>query len=73
MTHVDVKTVQGPHGAWYVQVPEGFVLCLVEKEKADGEWRECAAVRIVADEAGTVAAFEACDDLDWLTSPEAEK
>jgi hypothetical protein len=72
---MDVKTVQGPGGEWYVRVPDDHVLCLVSKETAEAhaDWRECAAVRIVTSEDGTVASLEVAPDLEWLTSPEAER
>jgi hypothetical protein len=72
---MDVETVQGPGGEWYVRVPDDHLLCLVSKGTAEAhaEWRECAAVRIVTNEDGTVGALEVAPDLDWLTSPEAER
>jgi hypothetical protein len=54
-------------------VPDGYVLCLITKETAEAhvDWRECAAVRIVTSEDGTVGSLEVAPDLEWLTSPEA--
>lgn len=72
MSELQVETVT-QDGAEWVRVPEGHLVCLVARDAADGVWRECCAVRIVAAEDGTVAAFEATNDLDWLTSPEADR
>ena len=57
-----------------VTVPPGYVLCLIPQEMADAhrDWRECAAVRIVQHGDGS-ASFDICDDLEWLTDPEAQK
>lgn len=74
MNHLDVQTVESPTGEKYVQVPDGYVLCLVSKETAEqhADWRECVAVRIVTDEDGTVGALQVTNDMEWLTSPEAQ-
>lgn len=69
----EVRVATDKDGTEWIQAPSGWLLCPVSPEVARefADWRECKAVRIRV-EAGTVGALEVTNDLDWLTSPEAE-
>lgn len=71
----ELITARDDHGTTVeaVVIPDGYLVCIIPAAKADGEWHECSAARIVAGEDGTIASLEVSDDLDWLTSPEAAK
>lgn len=71
MSAIDCRVVQDNDGNEYVQIPEGFAVCLVPREVVTGEWQECVAVRIVAEADGSIAALEVTNDEDWVTGPDA--
>jgi hypothetical protein len=78
MTEIVVARVTDPETGENFEAlvpPEGYVLCLITKEMAEAhaEWRECAAVRIVPSDDGTLGEIEIAPSLDWLTDPEAQK
>lgn len=70
---IDLKTIRCEDGVEreLLRIPDDQIICLVPRSLASGEWRECKAVRVVADEDGTVAALEVSNDEEWLTDPEA--